>query len=58
MDQDKKLTLGIWPTPVQELRGFRDILGDEKPLQDRSAAAFFTHLEAVPCESTELPQGE
>ncbi len=39
--QIKKLTLGIWPTPVQTPRGFRDILGDEKPLQDRPAAAFF-----------------
>lgn len=32
MNEIKKLPLGIWPTPVQELQCFRDILGDGKRL--------------------------
>lgn len=32
LNEIKKLTLGVWPTPIQELRGFRDILGDGKRL--------------------------
>ena len=28
MNEIKKLLLGIFPTPMQELHGFRDILGD------------------------------
>ena len=30
MNQVKKLPLGLGPTPMQELRDFRDILGDGK----------------------------
>jgi len=32
MNEIKKLPLGIFPTPVQELRSFRDILDEEKRL--------------------------
>ena len=32
MNQIDKLNLGIWPTPIQELHNFNNLLGDGKRL--------------------------